>query len=280
MRRSSQEGHPAWMWALGALCASACATTASSTPRAATGQSPAPEGTHLRIIHLIQQRGDLRIDVSAKAGTARHFVSLHYADTRTMRLPSGNAQLHIAGHGNRAVEQVVLWLQEDERHKTRAGSTIVLVRAIDDTNHWLYRQSVDLQQPARRDTARLRFFHAFNGVDAVDVCLPGERLTDPGTPLFRKVRYGHFGAGLADAPAYTELPGDTLVVVQVRVHRDALCTGRVLGWSDLQLAHGTNHTLLLQHKTTEGPEADTAQFMYCVDPPARRDRCVAMPLRR
>ncbi|MEZ4408269.1 MAG: DUF4397 domain-containing protein [Polyangiales bacterium] len=90
--------------------------------------------------------------------------------------------------------------------------------------------------------ARVRFFHALQGVAAVDVCVaavparpaaagrPATPAT-PAVPVFTNVAYGHFSSVTVNGEAspYASVPAGAEVTLQVRLHAARPCVGALRG---------------------------------------------------
>lgn len=122
---------------------------------------------------------------------------------------------------------------------------------------------------------RLRWFHAVPGVGPIDVCVPGEKARDPGKPLFANVDYGAFSSdGDNLQEGYANLTANVDMALQIRSHKEAVCSGRVLGIVHFKAPAASNQTaIVLASLKGKGSKRTPGSVLFCLDSPAPSPNC-------
>jgi hypothetical protein len=115
--------------------------------------------------------------------------------------------------------------------------------------------------------ARIRFFHALVGVNAVDLCVAGATPRAAATPLFTNIAYGGTGA-------YANVPA-AAVTIQVRAQNAQACTGAIIGTVAVTPTAGMMATAVAVGNAAATP-AVAPELLVCSD--AEQSSCTAVPV--
>jgi len=247
-------------------------THAEAPPPAETHEEPAAPATTPPRVRVIDACNDeAAATISAAIDSDDAFVpSLGYgAASAYVAVAEGRHSITV--HGPEAGGNATLGLASDVLEADHAYTVFFVTQGAADAPFALYTGDDDFH--AEEDGASLRFFHAVQGVDDVDVCLPGSG-RGAGTPLFADVARNALGS--ANGIRYADItPGE--VSIQLRAHSSTVCSGRAIGTGHFAATAGMTYTAIAIGRPSGRPRA-AAQLMICSDAPAGDGTCQTVAL--
>ncbi|MEZ4405593.1 MAG: DUF4397 domain-containing protein [Polyangiales bacterium] len=216
---------------------------------------PPPAMAKVRVIHAAPI-AEPNVDVYADGAATPAIEGLAFKAVRGyMDLPVGEHTVALRPAGNHDGDPLVSAttpsLEQDHfytviAHGVPGGQPALAITASGD----------DTTEPPEGQ-ARVRFFHALVGVNAVDVCVAGATARAAATPVFANVGYGAWGD-------YANVPGGNAVNLQVRAQNARPCTGAVIGTVSVTPPAGARATAVAVGNTTATP-AVAPELLVCTD---------------
>jgi len=270
-----------------ALALTACGGGAAQThtetagPAATHEEAPPPAETHQEAAAPAAPPPRVRVvDACNDEAAATISASIDSDDPFVASLAYGAASAYVAVaegrhsitiHGPEAGGNATLGLASDVLEADQAYTVFFVTQGAADAPFALYTGDDDFH--AEEDGASLRFFHAIQGVDDVDVCQPGSG-RGAGTPLFADVARNALGS--AGGVRYADVATGE-VSIQLRAHSSTVCSGRPIGTGHFTAAAGMTYTAIAIGRPSGRPRA-AAQLMICSDAPAGDGTCQTVAL--
>ncbi len=249
--------------------------TASSGP---TASPPPPAAAHVRVIHASPEAAAATVAVYMDTGATPAIPSLAYkAAAGYADAPAGQHAVAVRPAAAAADSAPAISAQtpalEGDHYYTAIAHGLA-------SAHNALAISFAEDNGARPEAghAALRFFHALNGVAAVDLCLPGATARAAGTPVFTNVAYGAFATPASGSGQYADVPAGSAVRIQVRAHAATACSGAVAGVVTITPEDRSVVTAVAVGNA--GRPAVTKEVLVCTDAPAvtGASSCTAVPI--
>ncbi len=257
-------------------------TTAASEPPASSSgdehpaEEPAEPVAAPPRVRLVHASADANVGaISASIDSAEPFATgVGYGTASPyVAVASGRHNVYVRGAEDDSGMAPTLGLASDVLEDEHAYTVFFVTQGSADAPFALY--TGDDDDSPGDESAAIRFFHALEGVDDVDLCTPGSG-RGAGTALFADVARNALGT--ANGLRYTDLPAGESATVQVRQHSSTVCSGRVIGVAHFAAASGTSYTAVAIGRSGGRGRGASPQLLVCRDAPAGDGGCETVAL--
>jgi hypothetical protein len=249
------------------------APAATSDAADETPPPPAATAPRVRVIHATNDEAAASISVGIDSDAEPFVASLAYGRASGyVAVAEGRHSVMVYG-AESDTGRTTLGLASDVLESDHAYTVFFVTQGAADAPFALY--TGDDDDDPGDEVAAIRFFHAIQGVDDVDLCTPGATARAAGTPLFADVARNALGS--AANLRYVDLEPAAEVALQVRAHSSDVCHGRLIGVSRFTPTAGISYTAVAIGNPSGRPRA-AAQLLICRDAPSGDGGCDTVAL--